>query len=77
LALTLPGATADLLQDQGHCFSVDPADRRGLAEAILTLHRSWRDRYEAVPAKNLDCYERKNLTREFSILLSSATGISA
>jgi glycosyltransferase involved in cell wall biosynthesis len=74
LALTLPGATADLLQDQRHCFAVNPADKRSLAEAILTLHRAWRDRCEFGPAKNLARYERKNLTREFSTLLSLATG---
>jgi glycosyltransferase involved in cell wall biosynthesis len=76
LALTLAGATADLLQDQRHCFAVNPADRRSLAEAILILHRSWRDRYELGPAKNLGRYERKNLTREFSTLLNSATEMS-
>ena len=74
LALILAGATTDLLHDQRHCFAVNPADRPGLAEAILTLHRSWRDRHEFGAAKNLARYERKNLTREFSTLLGAATG---
>jgi glycosyltransferase involved in cell wall biosynthesis len=73
LSLTLPGATAELLQDVVNCFTVDPSDRQSLAAALLALHRSWSDRcVTAVVARHLDRYERRNLTRELSNVLNMA-----
>ena len=74
LALTLAGASADLFHEQGNCFTVDPSDKQSLADAILALHRSWSARCEFAPMKNLARYERRNLTLEFSKLLSAAAG---
>jgi glycosyltransferase involved in cell wall biosynthesis len=73
LSLTLPGATAELLQDEVNCFTVDPSDRQTLAAALLALHRSWSDRcVTPVVASHLDRYERRNLTRELSNVLNMA-----
>lgn len=73
LALTLPGATSDLLHEQGNCITVNPLDKQSLAEAVLALHRSWSDRCEHGVAANLARYERRNLTRELSTILNMAT----
>jgi hypothetical protein len=72
--LTLAGATADLLHGQHHCFTVDPSDKKSLAEAILALHRSWNDRCGFAPTINLAGYERRNLTGQLSTLLNAAIG---
>src|SRR5688572_13505034 len=41
LALTLEGATADLIRDRENCFVIDPADSVGLRNAVLSLYELW------------------------------------
>jgi glycosyltransferase involved in cell wall biosynthesis len=73
LALTLPGATAELLHEQSNCFTVDPADKGSLAAAMAALHTSWSDRCGTAAANHLERYERRNLTQELSTVLNMAT----
>lgn len=72
LALTLPGATADLLHEQPNCIIMDPSDKEGLSKAILSLYQVWTDRCLHAGARNFTRYERRNLTRELSIILNRA-----
>jgi glycosyltransferase involved in cell wall biosynthesis len=70
LALTLEGATADLLKGRDHCFVVDPANSAGLRNAMLSLYNLWR---EGGNQLQLDAttqqYERRQLTAQLANIL--------
>jgi glycosyltransferase involved in cell wall biosynthesis len=74
LALTLEGATADLLKDRDHCFVINPADSAGLREAVLSLHDFWRkggDRLQVDAATRQ--YDRSHLTAQLAKTLDRLT----
>lgn len=63
LALTLEGATANLLREMTHCHVVDPADRVSLQNAMLALYRSWRNGSDrGRVSQPVQQYERSRLT---------------
>jgi hypothetical protein len=74
LALTLPGATADLLHEQVNSFTVDPSEKESLATAVLSLYGSWSDRCARAVPEDIARYERRNLTRELTTILDMAVG---
>jgi glycosyltransferase involved in cell wall biosynthesis len=70
LALTLEGATADLLRDRDHCFVIKPTDSVGLSNAVLSLYELWRKggdtlQVGAAPRQ----YERSRLTGQLANIL--------
>jgi len=76
LALTLNGATADLLKDMDHCHVLNPADQFGLRNAVLELYGLWQrspDGFQ-VP-RPVQRYARQHLTGELSRLLDGLAGI--
>jgi glycosyltransferase involved in cell wall biosynthesis len=71
LALTLEGATADLLKNRDHCLTVDPADSVGLRNAVLSLYDVWRkggNRLQIDAATRQ--YERSHLTGQLAKILN-------
>ena len=75
LALTLEGATSDLLKEMVHCHVVDPADRVSLQNALLALYRSWRDNSvrERI-SQPVQQYERSRLTAGLARYLDELVG---
>src|SRR5687768_13067457 len=75
LALTLEGATADLIKDREHCFVVNPADSVGLRNGVLSLYDLWRkggNRCLQVEAATRQ-YERSHLTAQLAKILDRLT----
>ena len=71
LALTLEGATADLLHGVEGCYVVNPADDTGLRHAVKQLYELWRKEANGAPlARSIHRYERMNLTGELAHLLN-------
>jgi glycosyltransferase involved in cell wall biosynthesis len=74
LAMTLEGATADLLKDREHCFILDPADSVGLSNAVFSLYNLWREGGDvAAPRRNACQYERSHLTGQLADILDTLT----
>jgi glycosyltransferase involved in cell wall biosynthesis len=74
LALTIEGATADLLKGRNHSFVVDPGDSVGLRNSVLSLYDLWRkggDRLEVDAATQQ--YERSKLTAQLAKILDRLT----
>ncbi len=70
LALTLGGATADLLKGMEECYVVNPADESGLRSAVMSLYGAWkRSPGPLQVSRRILQYERKNLTGELAGLL--------
>ena len=70
LALTLVGATADLLHGMEHCYAVSPEDQSGLRRAVMTLYTLWRQSPHGVRASRpIQLYERSNLTSRLAQIL--------
>ena len=70
LALSLEGATEDLLKGVDYCCVVNPVDESRLRSAIMSLYKSWcesPDRIQVSPS--IQRYERSNLTAELTQLL--------
>jgi glycosyltransferase involved in cell wall biosynthesis len=75
LALTLEGATADLLKGMEHCQVVDPADLSGLRRAVVLCYRLWQGPSEGRQvSRPLWRYERRHLTAELAQLLEELMG---
>jgi glycosyltransferase involved in cell wall biosynthesis len=74
LALTLEGATADLIKHRERCFVVNPADSVGLRCAVLSLYDLWRkeDGRLQVDAATRQ-YERSRLTAQLAQILDRLT----
>jgi hypothetical protein len=71
LALTLEGATADLLKGMEHCFVIQPTDQAGMRNAVLSLFKRWRKGRNGLRvAPQLREYERRNLTVELAQILN-------
>lgn len=63
LAVTLPGATADLLQGLDHCYVVAPTDHDGLRRAVMQLYRLWQQAPAGIRvSRPVQAYERGHLT---------------
>lgn len=77
LAVIPPGgACADLLREVGGATIVDPADVRGIEDAIVSIHETWR-RGELTPHRNaagVNAYERKNLAGRLAEVLTDVAG---
>jgi len=70
LALTLDGASSELLRSMDSCHVVDPADGRRLGEVVGTLFREWRDSPEAAAgSRPAELYSRRRLTGELAAVL--------
>ena len=70
LALTLKGATGDLLQDMDQCYIVAPNDQRRLREAVMQGYASWKQSTSSNHMSRPICvYERGVLTKQLSQLL--------
>jgi glycosyltransferase involved in cell wall biosynthesis len=70
LALTLEGATADLLKGRDHCFVVDPPDSVGLRSAVLSLYDLWRKGGDGLQVGAVAReYERSHLTDQLANIL--------
>jgi len=70
LALTLEGATEDLLKEADYCYVVNPIDESRLRSAIMSLYKLWcelPDRIQVSPS--IQRYERSLLTAELAQLL--------
>jgi len=70
LALTLEGATEDLLKGVDYCYVVNPNDESRLRNAIMSLYKLWcesPDRIQVSPS--IQRYERSLLTAELAQLL--------
>lgn len=71
LALTLEGATADLLGCRENCHVVNPRDRDGLRKALLKLYHQWLESNRDVRLSHpIRQYERRQLTAELAGLLA-------
>lgn len=72
LALTLEGATADLLRNRDHCFVTKPTDLIGLSNAVLSLYELWRTGDDGLQVGAEACeYERSHLTNQLASILDS------
>jgi glycosyltransferase involved in cell wall biosynthesis len=70
LALTLEGATADLLRGLDACHVMDPADADGLRGAVLALYERWHAAPEGGRiARPIARFERSALAGELALLL--------
>jgi glycosyltransferase involved in cell wall biosynthesis len=70
LALTLDGATADLLRDQDQCHVHGPTDAVGLRRSLIELHRFWREsRNGSSLVRSVDAYERSRLAGQLAGVL--------
>ena len=70
LALTLEGATADLLDGVDHCYVVNPVDESRLRNTIMSLYKSWCESPNRIRVSpSIRRYERSNLTAELAQLL--------
>lgn len=70
LALTLEGATADLLDGADYCYVVNPIDESRLRNAIMLLYKSWCESPNRIQiSPSIQRYERSNLTAELAQLL--------
>jgi hypothetical protein len=70
LALTLEGATADLLGGMDSCYVVDPTDQSSLKQTVMLLYRLWQQSpNELQVSRPIQRYERSNLTAELAMLL--------
>lgn len=78
LALTLEGATSDLLKEMDRCLVVNPSDRARLRDAVAGLYREWRDSPHAiVTARAVQRFERTTLTAEMARILDEVAGGAA
>ena len=71
LALTLEGATTDLLRGQAACHVLNPSDGEGLRTSIRALRARW----SAAPdggeiVRSIERFERSALAGELALLLS-------
>jgi len=63
LALTLAGATADLLQGMAYCSVVSPTDQDGLRRAVMKLYTLWQQSPNGMRvSRPIQPYERSHLT---------------
>ncbi len=70
LALTLEGATADLLTEMDGCYVIDPGDRAGLQRHVSALYKRWQGSHDhPYTSRQIFRYERSNLTAELARLL--------
>jgi glycosyltransferase involved in cell wall biosynthesis len=75
LALTLGGATSDLLKEMSGCLIINPGDGMRLKEAVMTLYQDW----EASPgpivaaSRGAQRFERAALTTELARVLDELT----
>jgi glycosyltransferase involved in cell wall biosynthesis len=77
LALTLEGATADLLKDRDHCFVIKPTDLVGLKNAVLALYDLWRKGGDGLEVGAAACqYERSHLTDQLTTILDRLTSLT-
>ena len=71
LALTLEGATADLLKEMEDCVVITPTDPAGMRHALLSLFNGWgKDRNGVSLRPRVREYERSNLTVELARILN-------
>jgi len=73
LLLSCPGAAASLVEKHALGFTVDPSDVSGIEHAILTVYR--RSRTPAplrVSNAGIEAYDRRELARDLSLVLSKA-----
>ena len=74
LALTLDGATADLLRGQEQCHVHGPADRSGIRGALIELHRFWQESPSgSVLARPVHAYERSRLAGQLAGVFDELT----
>jgi glycosyltransferase involved in cell wall biosynthesis len=74
LALTLEGATADLLKGRDHCAVATPTDLQGLRKAVLDLYQRWRIGESLVDHdRNASQFERRHLTHQLANILDKLT----
>jgi glycosyltransferase involved in cell wall biosynthesis len=73
LALTLEGATADVLNGLDACWVVNPADGAALRSALLEVHDRWRSAPATPVARPIGRYERRRLTAELAAILDELT----
>jgi hypothetical protein len=70
LALTLQGATADLLKDKDHCFVIEPNDMASLRKSVISLFELWRRGEPGLQIEGASRqFERDNLTDQLARIL--------
>lgn len=70
LALTLEGATADLLKDKDHCFVMKPTDSINLRNAVISMYDLWRKGDNPLKLDaSIRQYERSHLTGQLANIL--------
>lgn len=70
IALTLEGATADILKGMDQCYVYDPTDRTGLRRALLALFDLWQRSPEKLSVvRPIQQYERGKITAELAQVL--------
>jgi hypothetical protein len=75
LALTLAGATADLLRGMSHCYAVTPSDEAGIRNALTQLYRLWAQSPVAITlTRSIQRFERAALAGELAGILDEVCG---
>jgi glycosyltransferase involved in cell wall biosynthesis len=72
LCFAKEGATSNLIRRTGGGLVVDPYDLSEIKSAIRDLYRSWRSKTEWTCKSDIQCFERRELTRQLSVLLLEA-----
>ena len=74
LALTLAGATADLMQDMASCYVVSPSDQDGLRRTVLRLYTLWKQSPHGIRvSRPIQHYERSHLTVKLAHIFGQLT----
>lgn len=70
LALTLEGATSDLLKEMEHCVAVSPSDHTRLRDVVAALYREWQESSAPIWVdRPVQRFERAALTSELAGIL--------
>jgi glycosyltransferase involved in cell wall biosynthesis len=69
LALTPPGATADLVKGMDHCYVVNPVDELHLRRVVTDLHALWRRSPGSLRvSRPIERFARRRLAAELAIV---------
>jgi glycosyltransferase involved in cell wall biosynthesis len=72
LLLSCPGAAARFVEQHGLGFTVDPADRAGIQQALLAAYRQSKTAAPLrVSAAGIEAYDRQALTRQLAQVLAA------